>query len=232
MAFAYSPKIVTDGLVFAVDAANKKSYPGSGTTWTDLAGSNDGTLTNGPTFDSDSGGSIVFDGTDDYIELGSIDSTNSLMLNGSDLTISAWVYFDGSGDRYQRLIDKSSAGSATNGYSLWVDFQSDGVGYSVNGNNSRTNTMPSSNAWSNIVVVANQTSATSYINLSSISNSYYAGSHTTPPNSTQNCRMGTWNHSTGRELNGNMAMLQIHNRALSVNEITQNYNALKSRFEL
>ena len=52
MAFNYSPKIVTDGLVFAVDAANKKSYPGSGTTWTDLAGSNNGTLTNGPTFDS------------------------------------------------------------------------------------------------------------------------------------------------------------------------------------
>ena len=63
MAFNYSPKTVTDGLVFAVDAANKKSYPGSGTTWTDLAGSNDGTLTNGPTFDSGNGGSIDFDGT-------------------------------------------------------------------------------------------------------------------------------------------------------------------------
>ena len=55
MAFNYLPKIVTDGLVFAVDAANKKSYPGSGTTWTDLAGNNNGTLTNGPTFDSGMG---------------------------------------------------------------------------------------------------------------------------------------------------------------------------------
>ena len=70
MAFAYSPKILTDGLVFAVDAANKKSYPGSGTTWTDLAGSNDGTLTNGPTFNSGDGGSIVFDGTDDLVDFG------------------------------------------------------------------------------------------------------------------------------------------------------------------
>ena len=43
MAFFFSPNVVTDGLVFAVDAANKKSYPGSGTTWTDLAGSNNGT---------------------------------------------------------------------------------------------------------------------------------------------------------------------------------------------
>ena len=48
MAFNYSPKIVTDGLVFAVDAANKKSYPGSGTTWTDLAGSSNTSLDNGP----------------------------------------------------------------------------------------------------------------------------------------------------------------------------------------
>ena len=52
MAFRYSPKIVTDGLVLSVDAANKKSYPGSGTTWYDLSGNAiNGTLTNGPTFD-------------------------------------------------------------------------------------------------------------------------------------------------------------------------------------
>ena len=65
--FANNAPIVTDGLVFYVDAGNSNSYPGSGTTWTDLAGSNDGTLTNGPTFDSGNGGSIVFDGTDDYV---------------------------------------------------------------------------------------------------------------------------------------------------------------------
>ncbi len=69
MAFFYSPNVVTDGLVFAVDAANKKSYPGSGTTWTDLAGSNNGALTNGPTFDSGNNGNIVFDGSNDYVEV-------------------------------------------------------------------------------------------------------------------------------------------------------------------
>ena len=57
-----------NGLVLALDAANTKSYPGSGTTWTDLSGrGNTGTLTNGPTYSSANGGSIVFDGTNDYV---------------------------------------------------------------------------------------------------------------------------------------------------------------------
>ena len=68
MSLSRGPKIVTNGLVLYLDAANKKSYPGSGTTWTDLSGNNNtGTLTNGPTFDSNNGGSIVFDGTNDYV---------------------------------------------------------------------------------------------------------------------------------------------------------------------
>ena len=69
MATNGGPNIIEDGLVFAVDAANKKSYPGSGTTWIDLAGSNNGTLTNGPTFDSGNGGSFDFDGADDSVPI-------------------------------------------------------------------------------------------------------------------------------------------------------------------
>jgi hypothetical protein len=60
-------KIVTNGLVLALDAADKNSYPGSGTTWRDMSGNNsNSTLTNSPTFNSANGGSIVFDGVDDY----------------------------------------------------------------------------------------------------------------------------------------------------------------------
>ena len=69
MAFIHSPKLVTNGLVLCLDAANKLSYPGSGTTWYDLSGNaNNGTLTNGPTFNSANSGSIVFDYIDDYIK--------------------------------------------------------------------------------------------------------------------------------------------------------------------
>jgi hypothetical protein len=68
MGIVYSTRVVRDGLVLQLDAANPKSYPGSGTVWTDLSGnSNDGTLTNGPTFDNGNGGNFVFDGINDYV---------------------------------------------------------------------------------------------------------------------------------------------------------------------
>ena len=67
MAGKSGPDIVENGLVLCLDAANKLSYRGTGTTWTDLSGNNNNvTLTNGPTFNAGNQGSIVFDGVDDY----------------------------------------------------------------------------------------------------------------------------------------------------------------------
>ena len=68
MAVQYSfGKIVTDGLVLCLDAADRNSYVSGSSTWRDVAGSNNGTLTNGPTFSSANGGSLVFDGVDDSV---------------------------------------------------------------------------------------------------------------------------------------------------------------------
>lgn len=64
------PNIVTDGLVLYLDAANTKSYPGSGTTWNDLSGNgNNGTLINGYIFNSIGNGNLVFDGSNDYVNI-------------------------------------------------------------------------------------------------------------------------------------------------------------------
>ena len=66
----YGPKIITDGLVLCLDAADQNSYSGSGNTWTDLSGNgNNGTLINGPTFTSENYGSIIFDGSNDYMSV-------------------------------------------------------------------------------------------------------------------------------------------------------------------
>ena len=82
---AYYGGIVTNGLVLDLDAAKRDSYPGSGTTWNDISGNvNKGTLTNGPTFDTGSGGSLVFDGVDDYVEI-NLDVTS---INSSKTFIS------------------------------------------------------------------------------------------------------------------------------------------------
>jgi len=86
MAFNYSPKVATDGLVLYLDAANPKSYVSGSTTWGDLSrGGNNGTLVNGPTFDGGNGGSIVFDGVNDY---GTV-PTNPLLIT-TEFTKSIW----------------------------------------------------------------------------------------------------------------------------------------------
>jgi hypothetical protein len=82
----YQGNIVTSSLVMALDAGNLVSYPGSGTAWTSLTGSNNGTLTNGPTFSSANGGAIVFDGTNDYIDCGTFSQFNG---NG-DKSLEVW----------------------------------------------------------------------------------------------------------------------------------------------
>ena len=89
MGLSHSPRIVTDGLVLCLDAANKRSYPGAGTTWTDLtANKNNGTLRNMTNnFSTDGAGSLTLDGSDDFIDLG------SQVSNLSTCTVSFWINY-------------------------------------------------------------------------------------------------------------------------------------------
>lgn len=86
MAYSYGPSIAKNGLLMALDAANRKSYPGTGTTWSDLTGNGRaGSLVNGPTFDATNGGSIVLDGSNDIINI------NSSCLGTSAGTLCFWL---------------------------------------------------------------------------------------------------------------------------------------------
>ena len=114
MASKSGPDIIEDGLVLCLDAASKRSYPGTGTVWTDLTGSNNGTLTNGPTFDAGNGGSIVFDGTDDYIQL-----PTSIQIYNTSYTIEAWINPD----------------TATGEHGIIGDKQYDWFGFRLNSSN-------------------------------------------------------------------------------------------------
>ena len=100
MGLAHSPSVISDGLVFYLDAANRRSYSGSGLTVNGLIGGIDGTLINGVGFTSTYGGSFTFDGTNDQILL------NSVILSGSqDFTISAWIESTGAtGNNFCKLF--------------------------------------------------------------------------------------------------------------------------------
>ena len=235
MAFSYSPKIVTDGLVFAVDAANKKSYPGSGTTWTDLAGNNNGTLTNGPTFDSGNGGSISFDGTDDYVPFGNIGLTL--------YSINIWCYFN---------IEITSTISSIFGPFRYNSGLQDGIvlgpgsGYLTNEtlsmitrvgtsgtNYSRTaisDNIPA--GWNNIVFNWNGSNYDIYLNgdQKSVFSGTSPSGHISLINSAE-FALGE-GYSAGQRFSGKISNTFIYSQSLSNTEILQNYNALKGRFGL
>ena len=227
----FGPSIVTDNLIFAVDAANLESHVSGSTLWKDQTpNGNDGTLTNGPTFSSADAGVLEFDGSDDYIELGSIDSSNPLSLYGqNEFSIEVWINSDLTGDDYQRIIDKSDAGSGTNGWSIfqrpankYIYLYVDVTGVSTYEDSSLT-----SGIWRNYLWTRKSTTTKLYVNGSLVDTEFVTKS---VPSDTTGMRIGSWNHSTGREYNGKIANIKIYNKELSAAEVLQNYNALKNRF--
>jgi hypothetical protein len=225
MAFNYSPKIVTDGLVLYLDAANTKSYPGTGTTWNDLSGNgNNGTLTNGPTFDSSNGGSIVFDGVDDYAAVNTTPNlTNPLTIcafvNTSVITASNQVIYGPSANGSDNWLSISN-----NKAQIYATQTSDVNNFVVQGN-----TVIEANKWYHITGIVNNNVTSIYINgvfevASSAQAFTVAGWNST-------ARIGQ--RATGQfPFNGRIASIYGYNRALSAAEILQNYNATKTRYGL
>lgn len=221
MGFSRGPSTVTDGLVLALDAANPKSYPGSGTTWSDLSGNgNNGTLTNGPTFDSGNNGSISLDGVNDVV------STSNNSLFESQGAVSIW--FNRSNDSTsQRLVRR--LGANTNRFYLLVSPTSI---QGVRGTNEvRTANFTSTiNQWINVVWQwrLSDTLQQIYINRNLTYNGTYvpasSGGDTTF-GLAQAVGVETW-------FGGNVSNVQVYNKVLTATEVLQNYNATKSRYGL
>ena len=229
--FTGASPIVTDGLVFAVDVANYESYPGSGTTWGDLAGSNNGTLTNGPLFDSNNGGSIDFDGSNDYIDFGDFDNTQV----SSAITLSIW--FNASYSNLKLLIGNGGGWSA-GGFCMFM--YSNKVRFELQGTGKKALDIPTSffGQWQNMVGTwENGGLMRGYVNGSQVVTT--SGITAISSNSdTGYLRMGGKGGNPGAPglgtgyANANIALTQIYSKALSASEILQNYNSLKSRFNL
>ena len=229
MSYQFGNTLVTDGLVFYADAANGLSYPGSGTTWSDLVGSNDGTLTNGPTFDSGNGGSIAFDGTDDW-------SSHSSVSTAWPVTMSCWVKFDSFVNQPTFMAESDvSASNQIFGIGHIVDASQDVLriyNYNVSYLDAKGTTVLSTGQWYHVTgVFESDTSKKLYLNgvleaTLTTSTAIPTGLDTMSLSSFQ--RGGGF--SPGGYLDGNIACAMVYDRALSVDEITQNYNALKNRF--
>lgn len=235
MSFYYSPKIVTDGLVFYVDAANFKSYVSGSTVWNDISkNSNDGTLTNGPTFDSDNGGSIVFDGVDDYVNHGDV-----LNFERTDsFSIDVWTKLD-SISTTQILVAKW----INKGYEIF--FLNPGkIGWTLANTGGGVNQIrvdSSNNAVSvgeifNLCVTYDGSSSTSgmkiYKNGSLLSVSSIYNNLNSSISLVDEFRLGANSSGSPLPLNGNIFNVKIYNKELLSTEVLQNYNATKTRFGL
>ena len=245
--FANNAPIVTDGLVFYVDAGNGNSYPESGTTWSDLVGGNDGTLTNGPTYDSGNAGSIVFDGANASIVLDTHASTFSGLNIGS---VSIWFKIESSesgGCLFSiaessdpKIISINNSRRNTNKPVIIDDDDGGTGGWSLNAYESTGNgSKYRDGAWHNVFLVVGSSSNKLYMDGSELSLTYGRGSSSTGnwlfPLNLDSMRIGVSRHGGTNEslhtfFEGQIATTQIYNRALSATEVLQNYNALKNRF--
>ena len=241
MAFNYSPKIVTDGLVLYLDAANTKSYVSGSTTWNDISRlGNNGTLVNGPTFDSTRGGGIVFDGTNDYVECGNM---SSLILSNNQFTINCWLLMTGTarGD----FFNIKNFNPLQDDIGLFIDTDNKLYVY-IKVQNVISNSSPGSrasvstatlirNTLYNICCIKDSTQKiVIYIN-GALDNNTYSSTTNTATVATSSVWVGsnrTDATTPAVPWAGNIYNISAYNRALTAQEVLQNYNATKTRFGL
>jgi len=226
MAFKHGTpnSIVQDGLVFCVDPANKLSYPGSGTTATNLVGTNNGTLVNSPQFNSDNAGIWNFDGINDYIDCGDTIEVQP----SSNLTCACWVNVTTMSD-YEGIVSAMINATGYSGWALRIVSSKFEFALRVPGSwksIADSDTIVTSQ-WYNVITTFDTNNMRLYVNgeeknsVSQSGNIEYTGDRQTV--------IGA-HYTSYLRLHGLMGPTQIYNKALSASEVTQNYNALKNRF--
>ena len=213
-----------NGLVLALDAGNTKSYPGSGTTWTDLSGNgNTGTLTNGPLYSSANGGSVVFDGVDDYVTI-----SNNITPGTGDFAVSVWVYkTETTANRYVWDFG-ANGGTLSSGTGITQGFRYYNPTIGTGSVLYTSGPVHNINTWYNIVISRISGTTYFYSNGSLIVSAADAGN------------IGSWgtaltigNYGGGGSYchQGNIFNLLVYkNKGLTAAEISQNFNALRGRY--
>ena len=228
---SYLSSLVTQNLLVHLDAGNSDSYGGSGTTWTDLQGNNNGTLVNGPTYDSTDGGSIVTDGTNDYIRLGRVAGTGTATQS---MTYEIWV---NPSDNNGNIMSMAQ----TNPQSGWnmPPIAADGGRFrgKIWPNDLLYSSTFTQGNWYQVALVfdyqgASQSSQILYVNGTSVASQ---GSISYTASGANNFLfLGQANpgaNNTG-DFAGNYGIFRIYNRALTASEIQQNFNTNRNRYDI
>ena len=235
MANQYGPRIVTDGLVLHLDAANTTSYPGNGTIWKDLSGNgNNATMYGSVPFESDISRCWNFatvttgNGSSNNASLGFSFATNMVTRTG-DFTFSCWIKNPNSSLSQTSLFSNAGGGD---GYRFGVGLV--GIYYLVGppyaeGNINFLSSILSSR-WYNVVVVFKRSTSQVFLYLNGI----YQTTGSMPPNQTimSNATPGIVRNACCLLYTGKLSQFSVYNTAVNGSDILQNYNALKGRFSL
>lgn len=233
MGLSHSPKIVTDGLVLCLDAANLKSYPGSGTTVNDISSYKTNATIYQATY---ADGHFILDGVDDNLYISNL-STNAPQIYSLTNTLSLEIIFNPNsvgGDDGSALIRCGLGTDLTFGlfyertnrrfYFHWYD-----TTFQISYSSSNIITL---DTWNIGTVVRNGSSVSFYIN-GNLINTNTGLTNTTPVPANLGIgatRAGTTIGTTGQDFAGKIACVKIYNKALSAAEVLQNFNALRGRF--
>ena len=238
MGLSHSPYIVTDGLVLCLDAANPRSYPGAGTTWTDLGKeSNNLSLANNPTFSSVNGGIFTFDGTDDYASIA--DSSEKFTFANGNFSMGAWVACPNpiSGDHF--IITKGANLAGGGFYLVYAKGGKDAISFAryYSGalfQNVRYNYSISD--WIYVLGTCDPSGGAGsmklYLNGALVSTQSFAQVQTAASN-TFSLEISKFNVNNNVQYYTpqDIGLVHIYNRVLSANEVQQNYNATRWRFQ-
>ena len=226
MGFYRGPNIVTDGLVFAMDPGSERCYPGTGTATYNIINNATGSLANGTAYVTSNGGAFDFDGTDDYISFP--DDTN---LNSQTLTMESWVQLDSTLAQEAFIFEKGFVNTqysnfvATNSYLYFRTMTLSIQDLALN----LTNHV-SAGDWFHIVCTYGSGVKRIYINGVAITTQ--TGLTGTIPTNTTGLFLGAYGPGSSYFMNGKIAVSRVYNKALTQAEVTQNFNAQKSRFGL
>ena len=226
MATIAEPNVVIDGLVFSLDAANSRCYSGSGITFNGLVSGTGGTLVNGVGFTSTNQGSFILDGTNDWINIAS-----QVISDNSSVSLICWVKFNTVSSAYKPLIDAGNLGLGTRGYTLSID-NTNKFFIAVNAGYVSINNSVSSNTWYHLAGTAQFGSPyiiNLYVNgiLGAVSSSSTTNALT---NTSSTTRLASNTIDGSLRFDGYISQAQLYSRALTAQEILQNYNATKMRY--
>ena len=212
--------------VLCLDAGSRISYPGTGTTWTDLSGNaNNGTLVNGPTFDSANGGSIVFDGSGgDYVDCG----TNSQLTSLSAFTVSFWLKSSSTNEQglYGNTIYNNTIQSLSVGWHFEIYQSKLLMQIFPSSQYFQSSSTISTTTWYNAVFAYSAKVIQFYINGNLNSTSTFSTNFTPTSSVTVLGKLPYYNYP----FIGNIANATHYNRALSATEVATNFELLRGRY--